>query len=100
MCRELRKDSFATSRGQIKQKSGCKRRFVIHSFSTRLFPTFPAGCSAFARSVSKPHAEGWLFERTSSAFEIALTGRDGGRGSRACMHANDPRAARRALLAH
>jgi len=41
MCRELRKDVFATISAQLKEKSRCKAEFLFHSFPTASNTVFP-----------------------------------------------------------
>jgi hypothetical protein len=41
MCRELRKDVFASNADQLKDKKHFDVDFVLHSLSTHVFPCFP-----------------------------------------------------------
>ena len=41
MCRELRKDVFASIELQMKEKKRCKASFLLHRFSTFFLGGFP-----------------------------------------------------------
>jgi hypothetical protein len=41
MCRELRKDVFASTSAQMEEKKRCKADFLLHRFSTSFLAVFP-----------------------------------------------------------
>jgi hypothetical protein len=50
MCRELRKDVFASTSAQMKEKKRCKVDFLLHRFSTSFIAGFPHVSYGFFRT--------------------------------------------------